>query len=158
MYNRPSQSVLFCRIHAPAFSDQPFVFSFVCMCHEQLKRRSGDAYLNTCTIHRAQSQFFCRIHTPAFSDRLFYFFRVYMSRAVEESFRRCLFEYMYNSPRTNHFLATYTPLPFLTAHSFFCACICHKQLKRRSGNAHLKTCIIRRAQPIYLARTHSCLF
>jgi len=40
--------------------------------------------------------FFCRIHTPALADRPSFSLRVYLSRA----FRRCLFEYMYNPPRT----------------------------------------------------------
>jgi len=65
------------------------------MCHRQVKRPSGDVYLNTC-----HNLFFLgRIQTPVFSDRPFFFLRVYVSRTVEQAFRRCLFEYMYNPPR-----------------------------------------------------------
>jgi len=35
----------------------------------------------------------CHIQTPAFADRPFLFFRVNVSRAGEEAFRRCLFEW-----------------------------------------------------------------
>jgi len=60
----------------------------MCMCHgqlcqEHLKRRSGDAYLNTSMICRAQSFFFGLIQTLAFSDRPFIKSRVYVSGAVE---------------------------------------------------------------------------
>ena len=65
------------------------------MCHGQVKRPLGDAYLNTC-----HNLFFLgRIQTPVFSDQPIFFLRVYVSRAVEQAFRRCLFEYMYNPPR-----------------------------------------------------------
>ena len=56
---------------------------------------SGDAYLNTCHI----LFFLGRIQTPVFSDQPFFFLRVYVSRAVEQAFRRCVFAYMYNPPR-----------------------------------------------------------
>jgi len=68
--------------------------SGVRMCHRQVKRPSGDAYLNT--YHNLF--FLGRIQTPVFSDRPFFFLRVYVSRAVELAFRRYLFEYMCNPP------------------------------------------------------------
>jgi len=48
------------------------------------------------TNHPQVNDFFCHIQTPALADRPFFSLCVYLSRA----FRRCLFEYMYNSPRT----------------------------------------------------------
>jgi len=51
---------------------------------------------STPTNHPQVSDFFCRIHTRALDDRPSFPLRVYLSQA----FRRCLFEYMYNPPRT----------------------------------------------------------
>jgi len=44
--------------------------------------------------------FFCSIHTATLADQPSFPLRVYLSRAVDEVFRPCLFEYMYNPPRT----------------------------------------------------------
>jgi len=95
MYD-PPHTIHFC---FAAYRLLPFLTDLYCsgvrMCHGQVKRPSGDAYLNTC-----HNLFFLgRIQTPVFSDRPFFFLRVYVSRAVEQAFRRCLFEYMYNPPR-----------------------------------------------------------
>ena len=43
--------------------------------------------------------FLGRIQTTVSSDRPIFFLCVYVSRAVEQAFRRYLFEYMYNPPR-----------------------------------------------------------
>jgi len=61
-------------------------------------RRSTKCWVlrSTPTNHPQVSDFFCCIHTRALADRPFFSLRVYLSRA----FRRCLFEYMYNPPRT----------------------------------------------------------
>ena len=62
------------------------------------ERRSTKCWVlrSTPTNHPQVSDFFCRIHTRALADRPSFSLRVYLSRA----FRRCLFEYMYNPPRT----------------------------------------------------------
>jgi len=107
--------------------------------------------------------FFDRIQTPDFSDRPFLFWRVCVSGALEEAFRRCLFEYMYDPPHTIHVcFAAYRLLPLLTDH--FCSCVwmCQGQVKRPLGDAYLNTChnlfFLGRIHFFWSATHDPCLF
>jgi len=42
-----------------------------------------------------------------------------------------------NNPHVSVFFATLTLLPLLIDHFFPCVCMCHEQLKRRSGDVYL---------------------
>jgi len=61
-------------------------------------RRSTKCWVpsSTPTNHPQVRDFSCRIHNPALADRPSFTLCVYLSRAS----RRCLFQYMYNPPRT----------------------------------------------------------
>ena len=131
------------------------LFYCVGMCQEQLKRRWGNAYFNQCIISCAQTIFFWS-HSDSF---LFWptilFLRVCVSGALEEAFRRCLFEYMWNPPHTIHFcFAGYRLLPFLT--DLYCSSVrmCHRQVKRPSGDVYLNTC----HNLFFLGRTQTPVF
>jgi len=84
-------------------------------------------FLNSFMIRRAPSFFCGRIQTLAFSDRLFILLRGYVSGAVKEALRQCLFQSMYNQLRTNKFfLIAFRLLPFLTDHFCSCVCVCQR--------------------------------
>jgi len=126
--------------------------------HEQLKRRSGDAYLNTCMICRAHSFLFCRIQTPAFSDWLVFFACVCVRniwRGVQAMFlNSCM---IHRAP--SFFFGRIQTLPFQTDRLFYCVDMCQEQLNMRWGNAYFNQCIISRAQSIFFwSHSDSCLF
>jgi hypothetical protein len=145
-----------------AYRLQPFLtdwFFFACVCVRNIWRGVQAMFLNSCMIRRAPSFFFGRIQTLAFSDRPFILLRGYVSGAVKEALRQCLFQSMYNQPRTiKFFLIAFRLLPFLTDHFCSCVCVCQEHLKRRSGDAYLNTCMIRHTRSIFvLPHTDSCL-
>ena len=116
--------------------------SCVCVCQEHLWSRSGDACLNTCMIRRTRS-IFVLLHTDCF---LFWpIFIVLAWECVTGRWRGLQAMHIWIHVTIYFFWAAYRLLSFLTDHFFSCVCMCHGQLNRRSGDAFLNICIIRRA-------------
>ena len=158
MYNLPRTIKFF----LVAYTLLPFVTdhfcSCVCVCQEHLKRRSGDAFLNTCMIRRTRS-IFVRIQTASFSDWSLLFWLENMSRAGEEAFRQRIFEYMSQSI----FLGPHTDSCLVWQTILFPVCICHGQLcqehwKRRSEDSYLNTYMIRCAQSLFFGLIQTLAF
>jgi len=99
----------------------PTIFVLACVC---VRSTWGAVQAMPMWIHvwsAAHDPFlFCRIQTASFSDRSLWIWRENVSRAGEEAFRRCIFEYMSQSI----FFGTHTDSCLFWLTIFFLACVC----------------------------------
>jgi hypothetical protein len=152
------------RIRTPAFSDIPFSLLrvYVSRTAEKAFRRCVLEY--KCNLPRT-SNFCLTASTLLVSDRLVF---VVACERGTSSWRGVqampIWILVWSAVHTLFFFAAYWLQPFrLTAFFLFlrfcsCVCVCQEHLKRRSGDAYLNTCMIRRTRSIFvLPHTDSCL-
>jgi len=153
----------FCWSHSDSCLFGPTIFVLACVCVRSTWRGVEAMPIWIHLWSDTHDPFLCyRIQTPAFADQPFLFLRVNVSRAGEEPFRRCLFEYMSQS----NFFGPHTDSCLVGQNILFPVCMCHGQLcqeylKRRSGDAYLNTTstsMIRRVQSFFFGLIQTLAF